>query len=165
MPARRGIAHGRNYSAAFNAITGVAAAVQPEPEVVSAELVAEFVESCDYALRLAVDADSAEDVELVVDIDVERPAAMAKAYLLFLAQRCAASGRADFDAPDVDAWFERLIAPTWELLGFERAPSRLTVGLAFSLLRYPEHQRPLLRVLARIVEDFAASGLLRGLPR
>lgn len=156
------MAAGRNFAAAFAAVTQGA---QPLPattsRVVASDPVVDFVAACDAAVDLAFDDPSAAD--FTPGLDVEEPAAMLKAYLLFLACWYPFSRGEDFDASAVDDWFEHVTPPVWRLLGFRAPPTRLSLGLAFSLLGEREHQAPELRALLWAVRDFAASGLMPGL--
>lgn len=152
----------RNFAAAFAAVTQAAQPLPPTTSrVVASDLVADFIDACDTAIGLAFDDPTTAD--LTPGLDVEEPAAMLKAYLLFLASWSPHAGRESFDAADVDDWFEAVTPRVWLLLAFRSQPSRLAIGLAFSLLGDAEHQAPELRALLWAVRDFAASGLMPGL--
>lgn len=152
---------GRNYRAAFNAVTRAAAPLpSPAARVGDGELVAEFIGVCDAALDLAFD-DPREAV-LAPDVDVPQPGSFIKAYLLFLATE-GICPNADVEPGTFEAWFERVSPAVWSLLGFEQPPSRMMVGLAFSLLGQREHQAPELRALIWALGELAAVNLMPGL--
>jgi len=150
----------RNFPAVFAAAT---AAARPLPtsasRVVASDSLVEFIEACDTAIGLVLPAPA----ELLPGVDVEQPAAMLMAYLLFLVNK---GVHADCDAVDgarVKDWYERVSARVWERVGFRRTPSLLQVQLAFSLLGESQHLAAELRALVWAVGDFAATGLLPGL--
>jgi hypothetical protein len=152
----------RNFAAAFAAVTQVAQPLPPpSSRVVASDLVTDFVDACDTAIELAFEDPSAAD--LTPGLDIEEPAAMLKAYLLFLACWAPYSNGEDHNAAEVDDWFELVTPRVWQMLGFRARPTRLSLGLAFSLLGGREHQAPELRALMWAVRDFAASGLMPGL--
>lgn len=152
----------RNFRALFNAATHSAA---PPPlrvsRLVASDVVAQFVEACDTAIDLAFDTPGA--TELLPGVDVAMPFELLKAYLLFLATEglCCAS---DIEAGVCEAWFEGVTSHVWKLLGFaERAPAKMTVQLAFTLIGQREHQAPELRALIWAIGDLAASNVMPGL--
>jgi hypothetical protein len=151
----------RNFAAAFNAVTRTAAPSPPrDARVLATELIAHFIDACDSALDLAFDEPGV--AELLPGVDVAQPAAMLKAYLLFLATESRAAGGPVPGA--VEGWYERVTPMGGRLLGFgERAPAKMMVGLAFSLIGEREHQAPELRALIWLVGDLAGCKLLPGL--
>jgi hypothetical protein len=150
-----------NHLAAFNAVTQPAAVRRSLPRIGASEHIEDFIEALDNALDLAFAGVDAAD--LTPGVDIEHPAAMLKAYLLFLVGRGAMAGDDSIDASDFDDWSEQVAPGVWRLLGFPRPPALLTVALAFSVLGNPQHQAPELRALIWAVGDFASSNLLPSL--
>lgn len=150
------------YLSKFNRVTAAAAPRQPGPasRVSSSERVAEFIGVCDVALDLAFD-DPREAV-LAPDVDVPQPGSFIKAYLLFLTTE-GICPTADVEPGSFDAWYERVSPAVWSLLGFEQPPSKMMVGLTFSLLGQREHQAPELRALIWALGELAAVNLMPGL--
>ena len=154
------MAASRNFPAAFAAATALARPLPaPASPIVASDTVAEFIDACDTAIGLVLPATG----ELLPGVDVEQPAPMLMAYLLFLVNE---GVHADCDAVDsarIKDWHARVAPRVWSLLGFRREPSLLTVQLAFSLLGQHAHVAAELRALVWAVGDFAASGLMPGL--
>lgn len=124
------------------------------------DLVEDFIHACEHALTLAFDADNPD---VTPGVEVDQPRAMLKAYLLFLATWGAMAGDERLDAADVNDWGQSVTPAVWQLLGFDRPPTLLSIGLAFSLLGNRQHQAPELRALIWAVGDFAACNLMPGL--
>lgn len=154
------MAANRNYAAAFNAVTAMAAPLPaPAASIVASENVAEFIDACDSAIccGMAVGADP------LPGVDVEKPWAMFKAYLLLLANEGVMTQSDTIDGELIKNWYVRVAPNVWRLLEFDRAPSLLTVQLAFSLLNEHGRLAAEMRALTWAVGDFAASGLMPGL--
>lgn len=152
---------GRDFTAAFNAVTAPVIAPPRSPRrVTQTEAVAEFIDACDSALVLA---GIAPDTSLLRDIDIEDEGAMLKAFFLFLANTGTLAAELS-DGSTVEAWRETVSADVWRLLGFrEGPPPRLMLRLAFEAMANSDHQAGALAPLVWLVGDLALSGLLSAL--
>lgn len=81
---------------------------------------------------------------------------MLVAYLLCLAS----TGGTELTSDEVQDWCAAVTPAVWQRLGFDRAPTPLTVSLAFSLLGRLAHVAPELRALVWVIGDLAHAGLL-----
>jgi hypothetical protein len=131
-----------------------AAVAASDARGVTTNLVAEFIDVCLCAIDVAFDGR-----ELLPDVAVEEPRQMLLAYLLYLA----ATAPDDADPSRLADWLAHVDRGTWRLLHFSRAPRRLDIELAFSLIGRRQHQAPELRGLIALVQLLAGAELLRGL--
>lgn len=151
---------GPNYYTAFNNLSRTAVQLpSPRAQVVRSQPMEAFIEVCGAALDLAFDDPGS--AELMPGVDIEEPLAVVKAYLLFLAN-VGLMPTSETSADVYDDWHETVTEPVWKLLGFERKPPTMALGMAFMLLAQREHQAPELRALIWAVGELAAARLLPG---
>lgn len=133
--------------------------------IVASDLLGEFIESCSTVVEVVL---GREDAPVPLD-GIPYPAAVFKAYLLFLACYAPESEnwRERFDWGErLDSFCECLLPEVSELLGFDGLfPTRFEVELAFAAFAHASYEESELRAFMLGVELFAISGLFRELAR
>ncbi len=115
-----------------------------------------FVEACSTMFTAALDdmSDPAMVPWITSDAD-----AVLRAYLLYIV--CERTPAEERDPEAFERFYGRVSAEVWELLGFESAPARLELGLAFAGLADTDGMPEQLRLVIWILAELAAGDLLK----
>jgi hypothetical protein len=105
---------------------------RPVSLIVPSKTIAEFIDACDSAVVCGLPVVG----ELLPGVDVEEPSCVLMAFLLFMATEGLFANCESITGELVTAWHTRVTPRVWRLLGYQSAPSLLSVELAFPLLVY-----------------------------